>query len=103
MKSFLIKYSRKAVPEDQWHQDIARFIAALGGDPELAGKISYRCMKSRDGTDYYHLASVVDDAAVKILQSREFFMRYTAQTKAAAGGEVDVGPLQIIAETKFKV
>ena len=59
-------------PED-WHREVARFIAALDGDPELKGKIGYRVMKNRDDSSYYHIASVVDDAAVKTLQSREFF------------------------------
>jgi hypothetical protein len=100
MKHFLIKYQFKAGSEEQWHQDIARFIAALDADPELAGKISYRCMKNRGGSDCYHLATVTDDSVNKILQSREFFSRYTAQAKFAAGGEVEVVPLDIIAETK---
>ena len=29
-------------------------------------------MKNRDDASYYHIATVVDDAAVKTLQSREF-------------------------------
>ncbi len=29
MKHFLIKYRRENGSEDEWHQDIARFIAAL--------------------------------------------------------------------------
>lgn len=101
MKHFLIKYQFKVGSEEDWHRQIAQFIAALDSDPELAGKISYRCMKNRDGADCYHLATAADDSATKILQSREFFSRYTAQAKTAAGGEVEVVPLQIIAETKY--
>ena len=63
MKQFLIKYRLKNGSPDAWHADIARFIAALNADPALKG-ISYRCMKHRDGNDYYHLATVADDAAV---------------------------------------
>ena len=100
MKHFLIKYRFKDGSEEQWHQDIARFIAALDDDPALRGKISYRCMKRRGGSDYYHLATAADEQAIQTLQSREFFSRYTAQTKLAAGGEVEVLPLEIIAETK---
>jgi hypothetical protein len=102
MKHFLIKYRLKDGPEEQWHQDIARFIAALDDDPALSGKISYRCMKARGGSDYYHLAAAADEQAIKALQSREFFSRYTEQTKRAAGGEVEVLPLEIIAETKHR-
>jgi len=103
MKQFLIKYRFKSGSEDQWHQDIARFIVALDDDPVLQGKISYRCMKHRGGSDYFHLATVVDEEVVKTLQSREFFTRYTNLTKSAGGGEVEVLPLDIIAETKQKL
>jgi hypothetical protein len=102
MKHFLIKYRLKNVPEEQWQQDIVRFIAALDGDPDLSGKISYRCMKGRGGSDYYHLAAAADEEAIKALQSREFFSRYTEQTKLAAGGEVEVLPLEIVAQTKHR-
>jgi len=102
MKHFLIKYRLTNGAEEQWHQDIARFIAALDDDPALSGKISYRCLKGRGGSDYYHLAAAADDQAIKALQSREFFARYTAQTKLAAGGEVEVLPLEIIAQTRYR-
>ena len=99
MKHFLIKYRLKNGSEEQWHQDIVRFISALEDDPALRGKISYRCMKRRGGSDYYHLAAAAHDHAIQALQSREFFSRYTEQTKLAAGGEVEVLPLDIVAET----
>lgn len=99
MKHFLIKYRLQDASQDAaWHQDIAEFISALDGDPALQGKISYRCMKS--GSDYYHLATAVDDQAISALQARAFFSRYTEKTKLVAGGAVDVLPLEIIAETK---
>jgi len=100
MKQFLIKYRRQDVPEADWHQDIARFIAALDEDPALRGKIAYRCLKARGGADYYHLATAADDEAVKTLQSRDWFARYTELTKRAGGGAVEVVPLELIAETK---
>jgi hypothetical protein len=100
MKHFLIKYRLTNGAQEQWHQDIAAFISALQSDPALKGKISYRCMKSREGLDYYHLASAVDDQAIKALQAQDFFKRYTERTKLVAGGEVEVLPLDIIAETK---
>jgi hypothetical protein len=102
MKSFMIKYRFKSGSEDQWHQDIARFISALDDDPALVGKISYRCLKTRDQADYYHLATVTDDDVVKALQSRAFFKRYTEQTNHAGGGEVEVLPLETVAETEHR-
>jgi hypothetical protein len=105
MKYFLIKYRFKAGgSEEQWHRDIAAFIAAVDGDPAVSGRITYRCMKARDGSDYYHLATAADDDAVKALQSRDFFSRYTEKAElAAAGGEVDVVPLELIAQTSGQV
>lgn len=100
MKHFLIKYRLTNGAREQWHQDIAAFISALDSHPALKGKISYRCMKSREGLDYYHLASAVDDQAIKALQAQDFFKRYTERTKLVAGGVVEVLPLDIVAETK---
>ncbi len=99
MKHFLIKYRFQNGLEDAWHQDVAEFIAALDGDPALRGKISYRCMKNQNGPDYYHLATAVDDQAIKMLQTRVFFSRYTEKTKHVAAGVVEVLPLEIVAET----
>ena len=102
MKRFLIKYRRQNTPQDVWHRDIAEFIAALDADPALQGKISYCCMKSRDGSDYYHLATAADEQAVKALQQHPSFARYTDKTREAAGGAVDVLPLEVVAETKWR-
>lgn len=101
MKQFLIKYRLQNATPEAWHKDIADFIAALDGDPALQGKISYCCMKNRDGSDYYHLATAADDAAIKALQQSAVFSRYTEKTRQAAGGSVDVLPLEIVAETKW--
>ena len=99
MKHFLIRYQFKSGSREAWHQHIAQFISALDNDPELKGKISYRCLKERDGTGYYHLAAASDAEAISALQSRDFFRRYTEESKAVASGEVEVVPLEFIAET----
>ena len=84
---------------EDWHREIASFIASLDGDPALKGKIGYRCMKGRDGADYYHLATVFDDTARIALQERAFFRHYTEATRLVSGGSVEVVPLEMIAET----
>jgi len=99
MKHFLIKYHFKGGSREDWHRQIEQFIAALDNDPVLKGRIGYCCMKVRDSDAYYHLATPVDEEAVKALQSREFFSRYTAATQLAAGGAVEVLPLEVIAQT----
>jgi hypothetical protein len=99
MKNFLIRYQRVSGTEEEWHRDIESFIAALEGDPELRGRIAYRCMKVRDGSDYFHLAGAADDEAAKLLQQRDFFKRYTEKTRVVGGGNVVVTPLETIAAT----
>jgi hypothetical protein len=102
MKHFMIKYRRKEVPAEQWHKDITNFIAALNEDPAVKGQISYRCMKIGNSDDYYHIAGAANEAATKALQQTTFFPAYTARTKEVSGGEVEVLPLEIIAETAFR-
>ena len=102
MKYFLIKYRFKNGSQEEWHREMARFVSALENYPVLKGRISYRCMKGGDGSDYYHLAAAADDQASKALQERDFFSRYTEQTKLVAGGAVEVLPLEIIAETSYQ-
>ena len=99
MKHFLITYRLTSGSEEQRRQEIVAFISALENDAALRGKIAYRCLKAREGPDYYHLASAADDEAVAALQSRDFFTRYTEQTELAADGKVDVIPLEFITET----
>jgi hypothetical protein len=102
MKHFLIKYRFTTGSPDEWRGHIAQFIAHLNSDPDLKGKISYRCMKERDGVEYYHLASTADDAAAAALQSKDFFKFYSAETRRVAGGELSVVPLEIIGETEHR-
>jgi len=103
MKPFLIRYKFDPTTGtvEEWHRQVAAFISALEADPELAGRISYRCMKVRDGRDYYHLAEPMDEEAAKLLQQRDWFKRYTEETKRVGGGAVEVLSLEVIAETKF--
>ena len=103
MKHILIKYRFKSGSRDEWHREIERFISALDNDPELSGKISYRSTRGKEGDDYYHFVEVVDDQAVKTLQERDFFSSYTEKCERVAGGEVEVLPLEIIAETKADI
>jgi hypothetical protein len=100
MKHFMIKYQLANGTTEEWHREIGKFIAAINNDPELKGRIIYRCMKSRDDSSYCHLASAADEQAVKTLQQRDFFKHYTEKTRqVAAGGDVVVTPIDLIAET----
>jgi hypothetical protein len=100
MKYSIIKYQFANGSPDDWHREVISFIAALDSDPELKGRISYRCMKNRGDSGYLHLAGAADDAAIKTLQSRDFFKAYQAKTHAvAADGNVTVTPVELIAET----
>jgi hypothetical protein len=99
MKHFLIRYRHTNGTTEDWHGEIARFISAIDADPAIRGKVSYRCMKGRDGADYYHLATVHDDAGRLALQERAFFKHYTEATRTVSGGSVEVLPLEMVAET----
>ena len=99
MKQFLIKYRHTNGTTEDWHREIAKFIAGIDGDPALKGKVGYRCMKGRDNADYYHIATVFDDTGRVALQERPFFKHYTEQTRAISGGTVEVVPLETIAAT----
>jgi hypothetical protein len=74
MKQFLIKYRHTNGSTEDWHREIGQFIAAIDGDPALAGKVGYRCLKARDGADYFHIATVHDDSGRIALQ--ETLRRY---------------------------
>jgi hypothetical protein len=102
MKHFMIRYTRSTGTEQDWHRDIAEFISQLDGDPDLKGKITYRCMKMRDDPNYYHLAAAADEQAIKALQNKDFFKRYAEKTRVVAGGDVVVTPMEIIAETAHR-
>ena len=48
MKYSMIKYQFANGATEDWHREVSRFVAALDGDPDLKGRISYRVMKNRD-------------------------------------------------------
>lgn len=99
MKHFMIRYEFRNGTTEEWHQEIGRFIKAIDSDPELKGRIGYRVLKNRDDGQYFHLASVSDEAAQKALQSRAFFKQYQEMTRKVAGGEVTVTPIEMIDAT----
>ena len=99
MKQFLIKYRRQNGSQEDWHGRIGKFIAAIEADPALKGKIGYRCLKARDGADYYHVATVYDEAGQAALQQKDWFKRYTAATREVSGGTIEVVPLELVAAT----
>ena len=83
-----------------WHGEIAKFVSALDGDPALNGKISYRVVKRHDEPEYFHIATVHDEAAAKVLQGRGFFTGYSARNREISGGSIEVVPLDFVAETR---
>jgi hypothetical protein len=83
--------------QDAWSDLPGSLCASEEPGSDLA--IAQGSVPVRDGIDYYHLAFAVDDRAIKTLQERDFFKRYTEKTKFVAGGEVEVLPLEVVAET----
>ena len=99
MKQFLIRYRHQTGSKDDWHREIGRFIAAIDSDPALKGKIGYRCMKARDGADYFHIATVHDESGQAALQTKDWFKSYQQATRTVSGGTVEVVPLETVAAT----
>src|SRR5258708_21793000 len=87
----MIRYRFANGTTEAWHGEIARFIKALDNDPELKGRIVYRCLKVRDDTSYFHLASAADDEAVNALQQRDFFKHYTEKPRQGSSGAAPPG------------
>ena len=103
MKHSMIRYQFANGSEEEWRAEIARFIAELDSDPTIAGRISYRVTKVRNQPAWFHFAAAEDDAAVAALQASPFFKRYQEATRrVAAGGNVEVSGIEIVAETKRK-
>ena len=102
MKSFLIRYRFKDGSEADWQKEIAAFIAALDTDPAVKGRIAYRVMKSQKSADYFHLATPLDEQAAAVLGQQDFFKRYTERNRLVSGGEVEVTPLELVAEAKAR-
>jgi hypothetical protein len=99
MNTSLISYTFKAADRDAWHREVAQFIGHLDSDPDLKGRIAYRCMKEKNGDRYFHVATPLDADAGKVLQGKDFFRAYQQATRNAGGGAVDVAGLETIAET----
>ena len=101
MKRFLITYTfaLPASEEAAWHARVREFVGQLRSDPELGSRIRYRVTRSKESGAYYHLAEPSDEDATRILGTREWFKRYTEETKRVSGGAVTVIPLETIADT----
>ncbi|HVY20583.1 MAG TPA: hypothetical protein VHA70_10965 [Bauldia sp.] len=102
MPQSIIVYTFKTGPRDEWRRQITAMVAEMNGDPDLKGRISYRVLKERNGDRYWHVASAVDDAALKALQSKDYFRRYQAATREISGGTVEVIGTETMAETDFR-
>jgi len=102
MKHLLIKYTRTSGSHEDWGREVGRFINALDTDPALSGKIAYRCLKHKEGADYYHIVAVADEDTTRTLGERDFFSAYTERVGTVSGGTVEVLPLELVAETAFR-
>ena len=100
MKHFMIKYRFTTGTGGILARRNQGFIARFNADPAVKGKITYRCMKHRDGNDYpsRRRGPERDQGAASL----RFFPAYTKETERVAGGHIEVLPLDIIAETDFR-
>ena len=99
MKHFMIKYQFANGTTEDWHREIGRFIKALDNDPELKGRIIYRCLKNRDDASYFHLAASTDEPRSRRCSRAISSSTIRRRRGKVAGGEVMVTPIELIAET----
>jgi hypothetical protein len=102
MPQSIITYTFTTGARDDWHRQIAALVAAMNTDPDLKGRIAYRVLKERNGDRYWHIASAVDDAALKALQDKDYFRRYQAANRRIGGNSHQVVGTETIAETDFR-
>ena len=100
MKYFLITYTFQEGSEEAWQTQIESFISNLKNDEEVGNKVTYRCLKSLKSSEYFHLATVADDATAEQLGKKEFFQKYTEQIELVSKGSVKVTPLALLCETE---
>ena len=102
MPQSIIAYTFKTGSEEEWRRRIAEMVGQMNADPDLKGRIAYQVLKERSGQRYWHIASAVDDAALKALQGKDYFRSYQAATREAAAGTHEVIGTETIAETTFR-
>jgi quinol monooxygenase YgiN len=102
MPQSIIAYTFKTGSEEAWRRRIATMIGEMNADPDLTGRIAYRVLKERNGQRYWHVASAVDDDALKALQGKDYFRSYQAATREAAAGTLEVIGTETVAETTFR-
>jgi hypothetical protein len=102
MPQSIITYTFKTGSRDDWHRRIADLVHAMNTDADLQGRIAYRVLKERKGERYWHIASAIDDDALKALQSKDYFRNYQAATRSVSDNAVEVIGTETIAETAFR-
>jgi hypothetical protein len=102
MPQSIIVYTLKNGAREDWHRQVEAMVTRMNADPDLKGRIAYRVLRQRNGDRYWHVASAIDEAALKALQGKDYFRSYQASTREVSGGTIDVVGTETVAETDFR-
>ncbi len=98
MDGILIQYNYDG-EEAPWLAAVEAFIAAVDGDPALAGKFSYRVNVASDGVGRVHVGQWDSEETLAHLQSQEFFKTFAGKIGEFSGGGPNASRMRLAAET----
>lgn len=85
MRGITITYTYSG-DEDAWRQVTSDFIAAIGADPEAAGRFTYQVAVADDGETRIHWGRWDNAETLSHVQSQDYFKTFAARIKEFAGG-----------------
>jgi hypothetical protein len=84
MRTITIRYKFSG-PEDQWRVVVGDYIAALDGDPDVAGKFTYQVATADDRETRTHWGRWDSQETLKTMQSRDYFKTFTSRLRELVG------------------
>ena len=85
MRGITITYEYDG-PEEEWRAAMDAFIAAIDGDPDVAGKFTYQVAVADDGKTRFHWGRWDTQETLKTMQSRDYFAEFAGKVREFSGG-----------------
>ena len=98
MRSITISY-KFGGPEGEWRKMVGDFIAAIDGDPEVAGKITYQVATADDRETRIHWGRWDNQDTLRTMQSRDYFKTFAERLRELTGGQQNVMASDVILKT----
>ena len=86
-------------PEENWRKVVGDFIAAIDGDPEIAGKLTYQVTIADDGETRIHWGRWDSQETLRVMQSRDYFKAFAQRVKEFAGGQPNSMSSDVVLKT----